>query len=61
MVKKIKKAPLVLADAQLSDDSDSGSDHSYDMKNADEEKRFLLEIELRNAVYSLLKHKQSTE
>ena len=34
MVKKIKKkkAPLVLADAQLSDDSDSGSDDSYDVQ-----------------------------
>ena len=32
MVKKLKKkAPLVLADCQLSDDSDSGSDHSYDI------------------------------
>ena len=32
MVKKmkIKKAPLVLA--ELSDDSDSGSDHSYDVQ-----------------------------
>ena len=32
MVKKLKKkAPLVLADCQLSDDSDSGSDHSYEI------------------------------